>query len=135
MKQNDFKIAVFAVMRRPEIMKEALKILKLIADKKKINLQLTEGLSAAALRHIGVPLPDSSLEIACKATVLLELWETQMEALDYSLRPERALGLREKLGLFANLRRLLLLTNFLMHHRLRKMSCRALIYDCPRIDR
>ena len=68
MKQNNFKIAVFAGDGvGPEIMKEALKILKLIAEKKNINLQLTEGLvGGSAYDHFGVPLPDSS-SYACSA--------------------------------------------------------------------
>jgi len=109
MKQNDFKIAVFAGDGvGPEIMKEALKILKLIAEKKNINLQLTEGLvGGSAYDHFGVPLPDSSLTLALQSDAVLlgAVGGPKWEALDYSLRPERALlGLREKLGLFANLR-------------------------------
>jgi 3-isopropylmalate dehydrogenase len=109
MKQNNFKIAVFAGDGvGPEIMKEALKILKLITDKKNINLQLTEGLvGGSAYDHFGVPLPDSTLALALKSDAVLlgAVGGPKWEALDYSLRPERALlGLREKLGLFANLR-------------------------------
>ena len=109
MKQNDFKIAIFAGDGvGPEIMKEALKILKLIAEKKNINLQLTEGLvGGSAYDHFGVPLPDSSLTLALQSNAVLlgAVGGPKWEALDYSLRPERALlGLREKLGLFANLR-------------------------------
>ena len=57
MKQNNFKIAVFAGDGiGPEIMKEALKILKMISDKKNINLQLTEGLvGGSAYDHFGRP--------------------------------------------------------------------------------
>jgi 3-isopropylmalate dehydrogenase len=109
MKQNNFKIAVFAGDGvGPEIMKEALKILKLISGKKHINLQLAEGLvGGSAYDHFGVPLPDSSLELALQSDAIMlgAVGGPKWEALDYSLRPERALlGLREKLGLFANLR-------------------------------
>jgi 3-isopropylmalate dehydrogenase len=109
MKQNNFKIAVFAGDGvGPEIMKEALKILKLIASKKNITLQLTEGLvGGSAYDHFGVPLPDSSLALALQSDAVLlgAVGGPKWEALDYSVRPERALlGLREKLGLFANLR-------------------------------
>ena len=109
MKQNNFKIAVFAGDGvGPEIMKEALKILKLIAYKKSINLQLAEGLvGGSAYDHFGVPLPDSSLELALQSDAILlgAVGGPKWEVLDYSLRPERALlGLRGKLGLFANLR-------------------------------
>jgi len=73
MKQNNFKIAVFAGDGvGPEIMKEALKILKLIADNKNINLQLNEGLvGGSAYDHFGVPLPDSTLELALKSDAVL----------------------------------------------------------------
>jgi 3-isopropylmalate dehydrogenase len=109
MKQNNFKIAIFSGDGvGPEIMKEALKILKLIANKKNITLQLAEGLvGGSAYDHFGVPLPDSSLELALQSDAVLlgAVGGPKWEGLDYSLRPERALlGLREKLGLFANLR-------------------------------
>lgn len=109
MKKDNFKIAVFAGDGvGPEIMKEALKILKLIADRKKMHLQLDEALvGGCAYDHFGVPLPDSSLEQALKSDAVLlgAVGGPKWEALDYSVRPERALlGLREKLGLFANLR-------------------------------
>lgn len=109
MKKDNFKIAVFAGDGvGPEIMKEALKILKLIADRKKMHLQLDEALvGGCAYDHFGVPLPDSSLELALKSDAVLlgAVGGPKWEALDYSVRPERALlGLREKLGLFANLR-------------------------------
>ncbi|MFA5321149.1 MAG: 3-isopropylmalate dehydrogenase [Smithella sp.] len=109
MDQNNFKIAVFAGDGvGPEIMKEALKILKLVSDKKNINLQLTEGLvGGCAYDNDGTPLPDSSLQLALQSNAVLlgAVGGPQWEGLDYSVRPERALlGLREKLGLFANLR-------------------------------
>ncbi|HBI47467.1 MAG TPA: 3-isopropylmalate dehydrogenase [Smithella sp.] len=109
MKKNNFKIAVFAGDGiGPEIMKEALKILKIISEKKNVNIQLNEGLvGGAAYDHYGTPLPDSSLELAlCSDAVLLgAVGGPQWESLDYSLRPERALlGLRGNLGIFANLR-------------------------------
>jgi len=109
MKQDNFKIAVFAGDGvGPEIMKEALKILKLIADEKNINLQLTEGfVGGSAYDHFGVPLSDSSLTLALQSDAVLlgAVGGPKWEGLEYNLRPERALlSLREKLGLFANLR-------------------------------
>jgi 3-isopropylmalate dehydrogenase len=109
MKQKDFKIAVFAGDGvGPEIIKEALKILRLISDKRNINLILTEGyIGGSAFDLFGVPLPQQSLDLAlhCDAILLGAVGGPKWETLDYSLRPERALlGLREKLGLFANLR-------------------------------
>ncbi|MGA3279365.1 MAG: 3-isopropylmalate dehydrogenase [Smithella sp.] len=109
MKQGDFKIAVFAGDGiGPEIMKEALKILKIISDKKNIDLQLTEGLvGGCAYDHFKVPLPDSSMELALQSDAVLlgAVGGPRWESLDYKVRPERALlGLRSALGIFANLR-------------------------------
>ncbi|MCX5848532.1 MAG: 3-isopropylmalate dehydrogenase [Deltaproteobacteria bacterium] len=109
MKKDNFKIAVFAGDGiGPEIIKEALKILKIISDKKKIKLQFKEGLvGGSAYDHFGVPLPDSSLKLALKSDAVLlgAVGGPKWESLDYSVRPERALlGLRSNLGIFANLR-------------------------------
>ena len=109
MKQKDFKIAVFAGDGvGPEIIKEALKILRLISAQRNINLILSEGyIGGSAFDLFGVPLPQQSLDLAmhCDAILLGAVGGPKWETLDYSLRPERALlGLREKLGLFANLR-------------------------------
>jgi len=109
MKQKDFKIAVFAGDGvGPEIIKEALKILRLISAKRNINLKLTEGyIGGSAYDNFGIPLPQQSLDLALQSDAVLlgAVGGPKWEALDYSVRPERALlGLREKLGLFANLR-------------------------------
>jgi 3-isopropylmalate dehydrogenase len=109
MKKNNFKIAVFSGDGiGPEIMKEALKILKIISDKRKINIQIREGLvGGCAYDRFGTPLPNSSLELALHSDAVLlgAVGGPQWESLDYSVRPERALlGLRSELGIFANLR-------------------------------
>ena len=109
MKNNNFKIAIFAGDGiGPEIMKEALKILNIISDKRNIKLQLYEGLvGGIAYDHIGTPLPDSSLELALQSDAVLlgAVGGPHWEKLDYSVRPERALlGLRGCLGIYANLR-------------------------------
>ncbi|MEI6608179.1 MAG: 3-isopropylmalate dehydrogenase [Deltaproteobacteria bacterium] len=109
MKKDNFKIAVFAGDGvGPEIMNEALKVLKLISDKRKINISLSEGyVGGSAYDRFGVPLPQQSLDLALQSDAVLlgAVGGPKWEDLDYSLRPERALlGLREKLGLYANLR-------------------------------
>jgi len=109
MKRDNFKIAVFSGDGiGPEIMKEALKILKIIFNKKKIELQLEEGLvGGCAYDHFGVPLPDESLVLARESDAVLlgAVGGPKWESLDYSVRPERALmGLRRELDIFANLR-------------------------------
>lgn len=109
MKKDNFKIAVFAGDGiGPEIMQEALKILKIISDRENIAFHLDEGLlGGIAYDACGAPLPDSSLRLALQSDAVLlgAVGGPQWESLDYSVRPERALlGLRGKLGIFANLR-------------------------------
>ena len=109
MTSKEFQIAVFAGDGvGPEIMKEALKVLKVISDKNHINLGLAEGyIGGSAYDLFGVPLPDESLNLALASDAVLlgAVGGPKWEGLDYSVRPERALlGLREKLGLYANLR-------------------------------
>ncbi len=109
MTSKEFQIAVFSGDGvGPEIMKEALKVLKVISDKNHINLRLTEGyIGGSAYDLFGVPLPEESLNLALQSDAVLlgAVGGPKWEGLDYSVRPERALlGLREKLGLYANLR-------------------------------
>lgn len=109
MKNKEYKIAVFAGDGvGPEIMNEAIKVLKVITDKKNIRLSLQDGLIGGSAYDVyGTPFPDQSLNLALESDAVLlgAVGGPKWEGLDYSVRPERALlGLREKLGLYANLR-------------------------------
>jgi 3-isopropylmalate dehydrogenase len=109
MDKKVFKIAVFPGDGiGPEVIREALKCLAVISETSGISFQTREGLiGGAAVDACGMPLPESSLAIAkaSDAVLLGAVGGPKWEALPYELRPERALlGLREKLGLFANLR-------------------------------
>jgi 3-isopropylmalate dehydrogenase len=109
MDKKVFRIAVFPGDGiGPEIMREALKCLAVISETSGISFQTEEGLlGGAAVDACGMPLPESSLALAraSDAVLLGAVGGPKWEALPYDLRPERALlGLREKLGLFANLR-------------------------------
>ena len=109
MTNQEYRIAVFAGDGvGPEIMNEAIKVLTTLADKKNIRISLKDGLiGGSAYDAFGTPFPDQSLNLALESdTVLLgAVGGPKWEGLDYSVRPERALlGLREKLGLYANLR-------------------------------
>lgn len=109
MTNKEFKIAVFAGDGvGPEIMEEALKVLKFIADAHHIPVKITEGLiGGSAYDACGTPFPEESLKQALQSDAVLlgAVGGPKWEGLDYSVRPERALlGLREKLGLYANLR-------------------------------
>ncbi|HPK53782.1 MAG TPA: isocitrate/isopropylmalate family dehydrogenase, partial [Smithellaceae bacterium] len=109
MGKKSFQIAVFPGDGvGTEIMKEALKVLRLIVDRREIDIVLAEGyIGGSAYDRFGTPLPQQSLDLALQSDAVLlgAVGGPQWEALEYKLRPERALlGLREKLGLYANLR-------------------------------
>ncbi|HRS96844.1 MAG TPA: isocitrate/isopropylmalate family dehydrogenase, partial [Smithella sp.] len=131
MKKTDFKIAVFAGDGiGPEIMKEALKVLKVIAGKKNIAFHIHEGLvGGCAYDQCGIPLPDSSLKLAlrCDAVLLGAVGGPQWESLAYNVRPERALlGLRGSLGIYANLRPVVAFEELLGASPLKKSIARGI---------
>ncbi len=92
----------------PEVIREAVKILKIVESKKNLKLNLTEApVGGAGYEAAGHPLPEDTLKAAQSADAVLlgAVGGPQWEKIDFSLRPERALlGLRSNLGLFANLR-------------------------------
>ena len=92
----------------PEVIREAVKIIKIIESKKNLKLNLTEApVGGAGYEASGHPLPPDTLEAAQSADAVLlgAVGGPKWETIDFSLRPERALlGLRSSLGLFANLR-------------------------------
>ena len=109
MDKKMFKIAVFPGDGiSPEIMREALKCLTAISETSGISFRIQEGLAGgSATDSCGTPLPESSLALARESDAVLlgAVGGPKWESLPHELRPERALlGLREKLGLFANLR-------------------------------
>ena len=92
----------------PEVVEEALKILKIIESKLGLKISLNEApLGGAGYEATGHPLPEASLKAAQNADAVLlgAVGGPKWENIDFSLRPERALlGLRSSLGLYANLR-------------------------------
>lgn len=109
MEEKIFKIAVFPGDGIGlEIVREALKCLAVLSEKSGVYFDIREGLvGGAAIDSAGVPMPQSSLALALEshAVLLGAVGGPKWESLPYEMRPERALlGLREKLGLFANLR-------------------------------
>lgn len=92
----------------PEIVGEAIKVLRLMGRRFSVEFGLTEGLiGGASIDANGVPLTGSVLKLALESDAVLlgAVGGPKWEALDYSIRPERALlALRKELGLFANLR-------------------------------
>ena len=107
--KTEFNIAVFPGDGiGPEVIAEAIKVIKIIELKLGLKINLNEALvGGAAYEETGHPLPDATLDIAKKADGVLlgAVGGPKWEAIDFSLRPERALlGLRSSLGLYANLR-------------------------------
>ena len=107
--KTEFNIAVFPGDGiGPEVIAEATKVIKIIEPKLGLKINLNEALvGGAAYEETGHPLPDATLDIAKKADGVLlgAVGGPKWEAIDFSLRPERALlGLRSSLGLYANLR-------------------------------
>ena len=92
----------------PEIVNEAVKVLDKAADKFGFTVSYREALlGGAAIDAVGVPLPDETVDACLKSdSVILGAvggpkWDTQPG----SNRPEAGLlGIRNALGLFANLR-------------------------------
>jgi len=92
----------------PEIVREAVKVLGVVAERTGVRFDLQEGLvGGAAYDRFGAPLPDHAMQLALASDAVLlgAVGGPKWESLDYSVRPERALlGLRSGLGLYANLR-------------------------------
>ena len=91
-----------------EIVPEAVKVLKAIGEKYHHSFEfVSAAIGGQAIDKVGVPLPQDTLALAkqCDAVLLGAVGGPKWEGLEYSLRPERALlGIREALGLYANLR-------------------------------
>lgn len=91
-----------------EIVPEAVKVLKVIAEKYGHTFEFaTADIGGQALDKFGVPLPNDTVTLAKQSDAVLlgAVGGPRWESLEYSLRPERALlGIRETLGLYANLR-------------------------------
>ncbi len=104
-----FRIAVFPGDGiGPEVVREALRVLDALTEEAGLSVDIREGfVGGAAFDRLGEPLPEQSLSLAMESDAVLlgAVGGPKWEALEYGLRPERALlGLRERLGLFANLR-------------------------------
>jgi 3-isopropylmalate dehydrogenase len=92
----------------PEIVPQAVKVLEQIATQFGHQFDFaTADVGGVAIDKSGRPLPDATLRLAKQSDAILlgAVGGPKWEGLDYTVRPERALlGLREQLGLYANLR-------------------------------
>ena len=103
------KIAVFAGDGiGQEIVPQAIRVLDAIGARFGHSFECEYAqVGGAAIDSTGMPLPQESLALAKKSDAVLlgAVGGPKWEGLEYERRPERALlGLREQLGLFANLR-------------------------------
>lgn len=91
-----------------EIVPEAVRLLKAVGERFHHVFEFVSGdVGGAAIEKVGVPLPQETLTLAQQSDAVLlgAVGGPRWEGLEYQRRPERALlGLREHLGLFANLR-------------------------------
>ena len=92
----------------PEVVGEALQVLKVVARRSAIDIEFKDGLVGGhALDAHGTPLPDDVLKQAhdCDAILLGAVGGPKWDNPKADKRPEQALlGLRKELGLFANVR-------------------------------
>ncbi len=92
----------------PEIVDEATKLLDTLCGDFGLDIEMDEALvGGAAIDATGIPLPETTLEMAKEADAVLlgAVGGHKWERLDIAVRPEKGLlGLRAGLGLFANLR-------------------------------
>src|SRR5579863_358760 len=92
----------------PEVVGEALQVLKIIARRSAVDLEFKEGMIGGhALDTSGTPLPDEVLKHAQDSDAILlgAVGGPKWDKPDAEKRPEQALlGLRKALGLFANIR-------------------------------
>ncbi|MBI4715749.1 MAG: 3-isopropylmalate dehydrogenase [Nitrospirae bacterium] len=91
-----------------EIVPHAVHVLEWVGKKEGIRFEFREAMvGGCAIDAFEDPLPEDSLRLAKESDAVLlgAVGGPKWESLDYTIRPERALlGLREGLGLFANLR-------------------------------
>jgi 3-isopropylmalate dehydrogenase len=92
----------------PEVMREGIQVLQQVAKLHNFGVELEEGIVGGASIDVhGKPLTEEVLNLTKQsdAVMLGAMGGPKWDGLDYSVRPERALlGLRQELGLFANLR-------------------------------
>ena len=96
----------------PEIIDEAIKVLKSVNNLFDLNLEFEFDLiGGASIDEHGIPLTDEAVENcrSAKAILMGSVGGPKWDALDSNLRPEKGLlKIRYELGLFANLRPALL---------------------------
>ena len=109
---KNYKIAVLAGDGiGPEIMREAIKVLKLVEKRNDIQFTLCEApFGGCAYFECGHPFPEQTKKICDEADAVLKgtigLSHEESEKITVDLRPERGalLPLRKRLNTYANIR-------------------------------
>jgi 3-isopropylmalate dehydrogenase len=118
MEKGKYSIAVFRGDGiGPEVIRQAILVLNAVSRRAGIVLDFRDGLiGGAAYEETGDPLPDESMALAKDSDAILlgSVGGPRWEGLNHHLRPERALlDLRKNLGLYANLRPVIVLEDLL----------------------
>src|SRR6476659_6155042 len=91
-----------------EVTREAVRVLRHVADKWKHSLRITEGLlGGVAIHKTGNPLPEETVRLAsdADATLMGAVGLPEFDNAPPEKRPEKGLlGIRKVLGVYANLR-------------------------------
>lgn len=92
----------------PEVMAEAVRVLRAVSQRFALSIELVEGLvGGAAIDAAGNPLPPETIRLARESSAILfgAVGGDQWDHLPLAMRPEAAiLGLRREFELYANLR-------------------------------
>ena len=92
----------------PEVVAQAVKVIRAISEKHHLNIQLNYGLiGAAAIDQTGKPFPEDCYEacIAADAIILGAIGDPKYDNPSLAVRPEQGLlAMRKALGLYANIR-------------------------------
>jgi 3-isopropylmalate dehydrogenase len=109
MEKGKYSIAVFRGDGiGPEVTRQAIQVLNAVSRRSGTVFYFRDGLiGGAAYEETGDPLPDASMALAADSDAILlgSVGGPRWEGLNNYLRPERALlDLRKNLGLYANLR-------------------------------
>ncbi len=92
----------------PEVTRQAVRVLRKVAEQGNYTLKLTEGLlGGVAIHKTGSPIPTQTSELAAQAdaTLLGAVGLPEFDDAPPEKRPERGLlGLRKAMGVYANLR-------------------------------
>lgn len=92
----------------PEIVEQAVKVLKAVEQKFNLRFALTYApMGGAGIEAAGVPLPPETLKLAQESDAILmgSVGDFKYDTLDPKIRPEQGLlQIRKALGLYANLR-------------------------------